>query len=117
MSDKEAGVTRRSAPVWLGGVASLAIAAAALFWIWTLAIPLPPETMCTAIYPAPAGCAGTARLLPATVWSILVIAATIGAFTLHRRSWWGAAGWVVLTALIGICGYIATLHVRVFVFA
>lgn len=89
----------------------LATAVVALFGIlrmWQLAIPLPEGTVCIAVVPAPAGCAGDARLAPAALWSALVgIAAAVTAgLALSGRAakavvWLGVAATGAL-ALFGI---------------
>jgi hypothetical protein len=115
MSSNGAAAVSRHPAFWVGGALSLVIVAVSFFAIWTMALPVtPPETMCIAIYPPTAGCAGDARLLPAAVWSILGVAALGATLVLGRRSWWGAALGVVLTALIGVAGYVATVYMRVF---
>jgi hypothetical protein len=103
--------------MWLGGVVALAIAAVAVVSIWGIALPLtPPGGVCAAIYPPSAGCAGSSRLLPATIWSVLVAGAVATTLLLGRRGWWGAIAGAVITGIIGYAGYFATLYVRVLLF-
>lgn len=85
--------------------------------MWSIALPVtPPDVMCITIYPPAVGCAGDARILPAIVWSILAAASAALTFTLARRSWLGAVAGVVLTAMIGYAGYIATWNIQLFLF-
>jgi hypothetical protein len=78
---------------------------------------IPPGGVCAAILPPSAGCAGDARLLPATVWSVLIAGAVFATLLLGRRRWWGALAGIALTAIIGFAGYLATFHIRLFLFA
>ncbi|WP_166864328.1 hypothetical protein [Salinibacterium sp. ZJ70] len=58
-------------------IATLVIALFAFLRMWQLAIPVPEGTVCAAVMPPPAGCAGDARIMPATVWSAIVGVASI----------------------------------------
>lgn len=103
--------------MWIGGAVALGIAAVTLFLIWGIALPVtPPDTICPAIYPPFAGCAGDARLLPAFVWSALVAVAVAAAFLLSRRSWLGVVAGAAITGVVGAAGYTATLYMNVFLF-
>ncbi|MFV0375300.1 hypothetical protein [Microbacterium sp.] len=106
-------------PVWIAGTAiALVIAVIALVAVWGIALPVtPPGGVCAAILPPSAGCAGDARLLPATVWSLLIAGAVFATLLLGRRRWWGALAGIALTAIIGFAGYLATSHIRLFLFA
>lgn len=116
IAEKSRGVT--GLPVWLGGVVALAIAVIALVSMWGIALPLsPPGGVCAAILPPSAGCAGDARLLPAIVWSLLVVGAAMTTLLLGRRwRWRGAVAGVVLVAIVGYMGYRATLYMRPLLF-
>lgn len=102
-------------PLLAGGLIAVAIAVLGLISMWTVALPVTPENMmCAAIYPPPAGCAGTARILPAAVWSALLVIATLVTLVLARRTWWGAVVGVTITGVVAFLGYWATLYVRLF---
>lgn len=106
-------------PVWITGtVIALVIAVVALVAIWGIALPItPPGVVCAAILPPSAGCAGDARLLPATVWSLLITGAVFATLLLGRRRSWGALAGVALTAIISFAGCLATFHIRLLLFA
>ena len=109
---------RSLVPMWVGGVLAFGIAIVGIIAMWSIALPLtPPGTVCAAIYPPMAGCAGDARLLPASVWSVLACGAVAVTFLLGQRGWWGAATGVILTTIIVLAGHWATMFMRVFLFA
>ncbi|GEM_PF-1804933 len=118
MFDTDDRTSRAPLPMWIGGAVSVGIAVVALVMMWGLALPVttPPGSVCLAIYPPPAGCAGDARVLPAAVWSALVTAAAAGAFGLGRRGWWAGAAGVAITAIVAVAGYLATWQMRVLLF-
>lgn len=97
---------------WPAIVLASVIAGVIVAAIWWLAIP--SQDFCIAIYPAPAGCAGAARLLPAAVWTGVVVAlyaAVVGvALTLGRSKRWPVGLGLVLLVVAAIVGYSATLY-------
>ncbi|UOE44046.1 hypothetical protein [Agromyces larvae] len=100
---------------WVGAAIALGIAAVALVWIWGMALPVtPPGTVCAAIHPPTAGCAGDARLAPAAVWTVLLAGAVAAAFFLGRRGWWGVLVGAVIAGGVGVAGYFATWSMNVF---
>lgn len=107
------GMRTKRATFWVGAVVAVGIAAVALVSIWGIALPVTTPAVCAAIYPPSAGCAGDARLLPATVWTILIVGAVAAACLLSRRGGWGALAGAFITGTIGLAGYFAALHMRV----
>lgn len=89
-------------------IATLVVAIFALLRMWQLAIPVPEGTMCAAIEPAPPGCAGDARILPAAIWSgivIFVTALTVGlalSGRVARQAIWGGVAVTGVLALFGL---------------
>ncbi|QAY72081.1 hypothetical protein ET445_00775 [Agromyces protaetiae] len=115
MTNTEVRVAAK-ASAWFASVVALAIAAVALIGIWNLALPVTaPGVVCAAIFPPTAGCAGDARILPAIVWSALVLIAAGAAFLLGRRGWLGALAGIVITAVVGGAGYYAVWALRPFI--
>ena len=118
MTATETRTVRTILPVWIGGLVALVIAVIAVTSIWGVALPLtPPGAVCAAILPPTAGCAGDARLLPATVWTVLIAGAVATTLLLGRRGWWGSVAGVAITGIVGYAGYLATWQIKVFLFA
>ncbi|MBW1637815.1 hypothetical protein G3H63_01770 [Microbacterium resistens] len=109
--------SRTRLQVWIGGALALVVAVIAIVSIWGIALPLtPPGGVCAAIHPPTAGCAGDARLLPATVWTVLIAGAVVVTTALGRRGWWGSLTGFIITGLAGYGGYLATWRIEVFLF-
>jgi len=117
MTETDDRATRARTPMWVGGAVSIGIAVVACVMIWGLALPVtPPSAVCPAIYPPAAGCAGDARVLPASVWTVLIAGAAATAFGLGRRGWWGAVAGAAITGIIAVAGYLATWRMSVLFF-
>lgn len=96
-------------PPWVWSLGAGIIAAAAIASLWYLAIPR--HEFCIAIYPGPAGC-GAHRLVPATIWSVVLVAgAAAGAAAVHRiKRAWAGPGLLAVLAGVGLVAYRAVLY-------
>lgn len=90
-------------------IAALVVTFFALLRIWQLAIPVPDGVACAAVDPAPPGCAGDARIMPAIIWSGIVIA---GAVTTAVLAFSGRVARQVIWAGVAITGVLALFGLR-----